>query len=49
MKYKQIWKAYKIDCTYKDLDKPFYSALAARLYLPNFPESANQALPYIPA
>ena len=40
-KYEQIWKAYKIDwdsVTYKDLDKPFYSALAARLYLSNFPE-----------
>ena len=40
-KYEQIWKLYEIDwksVKYKDLDKPFYSALAARLYLSNFPE-----------
>ena len=28
------WKSVK----YKDLDKPFYSALAARLYLSNSPK-----------
>ena len=40
-KYKKIWKAFGIDWTlvkYDDLNKPFYSALAARLYLSNFPE-----------
>ena len=40
-KYQQIWKAFNIDwksVKYKDLDKPFYSALAARLYLSNYPE-----------
>ena len=40
-KYQRIWKAFKIDwksVSYKDLDKPFYSALAARLYLSNYPE-----------
>ena len=40
-KYQQIWEAYDIDwknVRYKDLDKPFYSALAARLYLSNYPE-----------
>lgn len=40
-KYSQIWTAYGIDwksVKYKDLDKPFYSALAARLYLSNFPD-----------
>ena len=40
-KYQQIWEAYNIDwrnVRYKDLDKPFYSALAARLYLSNYPE-----------
>jgi hypothetical protein len=40
-KYQQIWNAYNIDwksIRYKDLDKPFYSALAARLYLSNYPE-----------
>ena len=40
-KYKKIWKAYGIDWTsvkYSDLNKPFYSALAARLYLSNFAE-----------
>jgi hypothetical protein len=45
-KYEKIWKLYKIDwksVAYKDLDKPFYSALAARLYLSNFPESIPPA------
>ena len=40
-KYERIFKAFGIDWNsvqYKDLDKPFYSALAARLYLSNFPE-----------
>ena len=40
-KYQQIWKAFNIDwkkVEYKDLDKPFYSALAARLYLSNYRE-----------
>lgn len=40
-KYEQIFKAFNIDwksVRYKDLDKPFYSALAARLYLSNYPE-----------
>ena len=40
-KYEQIWKLYRIDwrsVNYKDLDKPLYSALAARLFLSNFPE-----------
>ena len=40
-KYQQIWKAFNIDwksVKYEDLDKPFYSALAARLYLSNYPE-----------
>ena len=40
-KYEQIFKAFNIDwksVQYKDLDKPFYSALAARLYLSNYPE-----------
>ena len=38
-KYSQIWDSFEIDwksVKYKDLDKPFYSALAARLYLSNF-------------
>jgi hypothetical protein len=41
-KYKKIWKAFKIDwksVKYQDLNKPFYSALATRLYLSNFNES----------
>lgn len=45
-KYKKIWKAFSIDWTdvkYEDLNKPFYSALAARLYLSNFPESIPQS------
>lgn len=40
-KYNKIWKAFGIDWTsvkYHDLNKPFYSALAARLYLSNFAE-----------
>ena len=40
-KYERIWDAYGIDwksVKYKDLDEPFYSALAARLYLSNFPK-----------
>lgn len=40
-KYQKIWKAYGIDwknVKYEDLNKPFYSALAARLYLSNFSE-----------
>lgn len=40
-KYYQIWKAFGIDWSsvqYSDLNKPFYSALAARLYLSNFAE-----------
>ena len=39
-KYQNIQEAYGIDwrsVVYKDLEKPFYSALAARLYLSNFP------------
>ena len=38
-KYQRIWEAYGIDWTtvkYDDLKMPFYSALAARLYLSNF-------------
>ena len=45
-KYEQIWKLYGIDwksVNYKDLDKSFHSALAARLYLSNFPESIPPA------
>jgi len=40
-KYKRIMEAYNIDwmsVTYSDLEKPFYSALAARLFLSNNPE-----------
>lgn len=40
-KYERILNAYGIDWTtvkYDDLKKPFYSALAARLYLSNFKE-----------
>ena len=40
-KYERILDAFGIDwksVTYKDLDKPFHSALAARLYLSNYPE-----------
>ena len=40
-KYQRILKAFNIDwksVSYEDLDKPFYSALAARLYLSNYPE-----------
>ena len=39
-KYDQIWTTFGINwktVKYKDLDKPFYSALAARLYLSNIP------------
>ncbi len=44
-KYEKIWDAFGIDWTnvkYEELSKPFYSALAARLYLSNYPQ-------YIPA
>ena len=44
-KYEQIWDAFGIDWAnvkYDELRKPFYSALAARLYLSNVPD-------YIPA
>ena len=40
-KYERIYKAYGIDWTtvkYTDLIKPFYSALAARLYMSNSPK-----------
>lgn len=40
-KYEQILDAFNIDwqsIEYEELDKPFYSALAARLYLSNYPE-----------
>ena len=40
-KYDQVMTAFGIDWNsvkYKDLDKPFFSALAARLYLSNFPD-----------
>ncbi len=40
-KYQRIYQAYRIDwekVKYSDLIKPFYSALAARLYMSNFPE-----------
>ena len=40
-KYKRIMEAFGIDwmaVKYKDLEKPFFSALAARLYLSNFPD-----------
>ena len=49
-KYTRIMEAYGIDwkkVKYKDLDKPFYSALAARLYLSNFADlipPANQIM-----
>ena len=39
--YEQILEAYDIDwknVRYKDLDKPFYSALAARLYISHYSE-----------
>ena len=41
-KYKRIKEAYDIDwmsVTYSELDKPFYSALAARLYFSNNPDA----------
>lgn len=44
-KYKRIYEAFKINwmsVTYRDLEKPFYSALAARLYLSNDPEEIPQ-------
>jgi hypothetical protein len=40
-KYRKILEAFEIDwtiVTYSDLNKPFYSALAARLYLSNYNE-----------
>lgn len=41
LKYLKIWQAYGIlwkKVKYRDLKKPFYSALGARLYLSNFEE-----------
>lgn len=46
-KYERLYETFKIDwlsVTYDDLEKPFYSALAARLYLSNDPKQVPQGL-----